>query len=129
MSDEPHSTPRRTLLDRSAATPPTRPATGSDTVVIGCKLPMGLFISRYELRDVPVPGTNEAGTVKQCLVVEDTRFFIRGPNSTLPTEVPSVAGVYPALVNSGNYALTSGVPKDLWDFWYQHNRQSDLVKN
>ena len=123
------NSPRSSIADRLAGpvSPPSKPATGTDTVVIACKIPQGITISRYVWDEIAEPSASGISRqVKISRELEGSEFVIRGPNASLPSMSP--AGIYPTLVNSGGYALTPGVPGDLWDAWYEANRNSDIVR-
>jgi hypothetical protein len=116
------------LVGAPATAPPSKPATGTEVVTVACKILQGIVISRYVLEDVAEPNsTGIPRSVKMWKEVEGSGFVIRGPSSTLPPMSP--AGIYPMLMTSGGYALTSGVPKDLWDSWLEANRNSDMIKH
>lgn len=90
------------------------------TVVIGCKLPNGLILqlSTFEQSSEPVMG----GGHREVRVGRKigTKYVIRG------TSIPF--GQIPKFIFAGGYALTSGVPEEFWDQWYEQNKDSDIVR-
>lgn len=125
----PVTTQRRVIADALVDKPmstTSRPATGTDTVVIACKIAGGIVIRGFEWEDFDEP--NPSGVTRRIKrAVEVGRFVIKGPNSTLAPMSP--AGRFPLLVNSGGYAMTPGVPRELWEQWVATNRDSPIVKN
>ena len=114
------------LVDKSATSPPSNPATSGETVTVACKIASGLRIAAHVWQEYDEPGPTMSKRAKRA--VEVASFVLNGPNSTLPLGMPSRAGVFPMLATSGGYALTPGVPKDLWDRWFEDNRNSDMVR-
>jgi len=101
------------------ATPPA--TTSTDTVVVACKLPHGLILRVFEMVefDEPVLG----GGFRRSKISQERpeRFTINGfshPQNRAPSH---------AIVEG--FALTPGVPKELWDRWLSQNQRSDMVKN
>jgi hypothetical protein len=88
---------------------------------VACKLPQGIKIRAYQERteQQPVMG----GGVREVTVWRPVGKYIRikGPNVPLQ---------FRALVETvGGYALTSGVPADVFEQFMEHNKDSDFVKN
>ena len=97
----------------------TAPASGTATVTVACKFPNGvvLRVFRKEEFDAPTHG----GVRTETRHVEIGSFAVAGP------AVP--VGQIPRGDIAGGYALTTGVPADLWAAWLEANKESDLVKN
>jgi hypothetical protein len=89
-------------------------------VVVACKYPPGFMMRVFEMVKVP-----QASPMGSIMVMEARQIGepikING-TSTPPGMIrddPLVAG----------YALTRGVPKEMWDLWVEQNRDSDMVRN
>lgn len=103
------------------------PATSGAAVTVACKLPHGIWLHRDEPRveTTAVLG----GGIREIKVHRRTgeRFRING------NAIPALRDPerdYPAIVGGHNgYALTHGVPADLWAAWLHANRDSDMVRN
>jgi len=101
------------------ALPESPPATGTATVSVYCKwgpgliLRVGKMISRTE---PTAHGTRDFDQWQQT-----QQFRVYGPAHPW-------GGVARAPV-IGGYAITHGVPKELWDEWYRANKESEMVKS
>lgn len=108
------------------ATPPSKPATGTDTVTVACKYGPGIVLRAF----VKTRAQREVlgGGIQEYDLWEPTgeTFTIRGPIVN-PAGYRN-AGALPEGI-FGGYALTAGVPRDLWECWLEQNKHSDLVKN
>lgn len=98
----------------------TAPATGTATVVVGCKLPHGLHLDLFEKRTI-----NEV-TMGGSKAVE--QYFQTGQRVTL-NGTASLPGQGPRAAMRNGFAITRGVPKDFWDRWYAHNKTLPAVVN
>lgn len=96
------------------------PSSGG-TVTVGCKLPNGYIMRIFDMVDMaePIPGA-PAKTFKRA-VPNEKQYTLRG------NRVPF--GMMPRYQIIGGYALTPGIPADVWDKWLSQNKDSDLVKN
>ena len=108
----------------SAATeagPAVQPSNGGAHVTVYLKHGPGLFLrvgkmipmnepSPMGMREIPGGVFRETGRVH---VAGPLRPFSRGQR------VPIVAG----------YAVTHGVPKEMWESWFEQNKSSDMVRN
>lgn len=122
MSDTPTPTLSRPATRASA------PATTGDTVTVACKMPHGLILRIFDWEDFDEPMRD--GTMRTGKRARDTgeHFTLRGTwtasagQAYMPNN-PAIAELLP-----GGYALTPGVPKDLWEKWYEQNRESAIVR-
>ena len=96
-----------------------QPSTGS--VVVACKLPMGLVLRTFEMREVTQ--LTQAGIAMKVpqAQAEDRQHFVFGPSH--PQNKAPKSELRDA------FALTPGVPADLWNKWLEQNKDSDLVRN
>lgn len=99
----------------------TPPASSGETVTVACKLPHGLLLRVYDMVDAQEPVLG--GGIRQFKrpVQRPEQFLIQG--SAVPF------GIIPGFRFEGGYALTEGVPKELWERWFEANKGSDMVKN
>ena len=98
-----------------SARPQTKPATGTDTVTVACKIPQGLTLQLHELRDVSEVGLGSTRTVKQFFPYGEP-FVISG-SAHAQNEGPKCRTV-------GAFAITHGVPKELWEKWMEQTGRS-----
>lgn len=96
------------------------PATGTATVMVACKLPHGLVLQACEKikKMEPVGG----GLMREvdAYVPMGATFTIAG-TAHPQNQAPS------AEISNG-FALTRGVPKDLWDRWLAQNQTLEAVR-
>lgn len=99
----------------------SEPATTGETVTVACNLPNGLILRVFDMVNVrrarPGGGFDEEPEAR----LAGEPFTLHG-NRTSFGEEPKCKVVC-------GYALTRGVPKDLWDRWLEQNEDSDLVRN
>jgi len=109
---------------------PSEPATTGATVTVACKLPSGLLLRVFaEEKHMEPTQSGEAKPVQVWRPIPGRQFAIRGTwtasaGQAFARNNPAVAELLP-----GNYALTHGVPKDLWDLWLSQNKNSHIVRN
>lgn len=94
----------------------------SGTVTVASKLPTGLLLRSFQEIDQEEQVIGGGMRKFKQHVPTGETFEIKG-NSTPHGATPA------APVIDGGFALTMGVPKDLWDQWYAANKNSALVKN
>lgn len=96
------------------------PVSGTATVVVACKILNGYRARIHEKKQVDEVGLGVTRKVSQW-VETDREFVLNGP-AHAQNEGPRCQ------VSSG-FALTYGVPKDLWDEWRRQNNDLPAVKN
>ena len=96
------------------------PVTGTETVTVACKVPQGMRLRLHEKRKVTEVTTAGTKTVEQWFET-DKEFIINGPAH------PQNEG--PRCQVIAGFAITRGVPKDLWDAWRVQNRDLPAMKN
>jgi hypothetical protein len=97
----------------------SQPATGTDTVTVACKIPQGMNCRLHEKKRVTEVTLGGSRDVEQYFAT-DKGFIVHGP-AHAQNEGPrhlTVAG----------YAITRGIPKHLWDAWYEQNLELDAVE-
>lgn len=90
----------------------------TQTVTVACKLPNGLHLDIFREEKFPVKTIH--GTV-----MEEKRYIRTGQRVT-------VKGVKRRSDDAGlaaGFALTHGVPKEIWDGWLAANKDSAIVQN
>ena len=94
-------------------------------VTVGCKMPNGLIIRGYRevTVSIPVQNTGVMRDVKEFHWSGDTE---KDQMTIFGTATPF--GQMPKCLIIGGFAITSDVPKDLWDQWFAANRTGELVK-
>lgn len=90
-----------------------------ETVTVACKLPHGLKLRVFAPTKKIEPMTSREVTVFE--EIPDATFTVFG-NAHAQNAAPRCLII-------GGFALTPGVPKDLWDAWLEQNKDSDVVKN
>jgi hypothetical protein len=98
------------------------PATGTDTVSVMCKLPMGVRMVLYDivvekLRDL---GGNEHDSFRSFPRTGAPTFILHGCSVDIERmrrgEMPGHAIIQGSLPGTG-FGLTSGIPRDFWEEW------------
>jgi hypothetical protein len=101
------------------ATAASAPATGTATVTVYCRHNPGLILRVGEFVERAEAAAIHARTIKEWQ--QRDSFTVAGP--ARPVGGDAIAPVV------GGYAITHGVPKDLWDKWLADNKDSAMVKN
>lgn len=104
----------------------TTTASIATTVTVACKLPHGLWLRRF--KSAEEPEAQRDGTIKMRTIYreEGERFRING--NAMPA-IRDPEKDYPTIVGGYNgYALTSGVPADLWCAWLEANKDTAMVR-
>jgi hypothetical protein len=110
--------PRRPVIAKAE----TVPATGTSTVAVALKLPQGLIIHYQEERTSNESTPTGFRSVKAYFPTGEP-FVLRGNAANAEMER---FGLIP---DQGGYAITGGMPKDLWEQWFSANVESALVVN
>lgn len=107
---------------------PSAPARTGETVTVACKLPSGLVMRMFRRSPRREPVPNGSNAYKEYEQYE--------PDPTVPSvRIAGPGGVQfgqprvGVVVGHDGYALTPGVPKDLWEAWRAQNADLDLVTN
>lgn len=102
-------------------TAPVGASRTGDTVTVGCKLPWGLVLRgmRKATRQVPVLG---GGMREETYFPPDGREVLVYGNARAIGEDPKTRIVF-------GVAMTSGIPKDLWEQWLHDNRDLPAIQN
>jgi hypothetical protein len=107
--------------------PPSPSRTSGDTVVVACKLPAGVILRVFRMEDRETILAAGSRVVEKIAVPFGQTVTIRG-NAVDPAQL--MQGVFPEHVfGQTGYALTHDVPREIWDLWYEQNKESDLVRN
>lgn len=102
------------------ASAPTSPATGASTVTVYCKHPHGLILRVGKSDDrVERKGDIHERTVREWR--QTGSFTVSGPARRIGEDAKSQV--------IGGYAVTHGVPKELWEAWLKDNETSAMVRN
>jgi hypothetical protein len=104
---------------KTMATPASEPATGTATTNVFCKHPLGLVLRVGEFVDRSEGSAIHARTVKEWQ--QTASFTVTGPARRIGEDAKA-----PVI---GGYAVTYGVPKDLWDKWFADHKEDAMVKN
>lgn len=96
------------------------PETGTETVIVACKVLSGMRCRIHKLTKVTEVGMGSTRTVQQWLET-DKEFVLAGP-AHAQNEGPRHQVV-------GGFALTYGVRKDYWDEWRTQNADLPAVRN
>jgi hypothetical protein len=126
MSDETLKLPTKMSSDGDnmaklvAITEGTREASG-DVVSVACKIPMGLILRAH--KRVMMPHKTTEGMIRDVPEYHQfgKEYMVYGPSH------PQNAGPHCTII--GDYAITHGIPKELWDLWSAQNRGSMMVIN
>lgn len=97
------------------------PSSGGAKVTVACNLPHGIYLRAFEMVE----------EVEQVMG-GGTRIMKVGRPVGEPIRINGVAHEIdkaPRAHMFFGYALTYGVDKDMWDNWFEANRNSHMVKN
>lgn len=99
-------------------------ASAARTVTVACNLPHGITLRAF--RPVKIQQPVMGGGLREVTEYQDTgsRFQVRG--NAVPA-MPEKAFRFPEIANG--YALTAGVPAELWEEWLKANKDSPMVAN
>jgi hypothetical protein len=101
---------------------PVKPITGTATVAVALKLPMGLIL-RYQKQEKSTEATPNGHRSVDYFVPTGEPFVLKG---SAAIEALVVQGFLP---DTGGFSVTPGCPKDLWDQWFESNKDGALVTN
>jgi len=96
---------------------------GAATACVMCKLPHGYWLQWFDMIETqePVMGGGWR-TVRRAIERPERRFLLAGNAAPF--------GMAPAAPIAGGYALTFGVPVDLWEHWLDSGgRDTDVFRN
>lgn len=105
----------------------TAPSGNRETVTVGCKLPNGLVLRVYDWHD-HVDALAGGGTRQSKIARRrgNEEHVIHG-NTIKFADLR--AGNLPNHAIVGGFGLTTGIPKDFWETWYEQNKDTPLVKS
>jgi hypothetical protein len=99
------------MVKAAAQTPEAvKPVSGTDTVTVACKIPQGMSLQLHEPREITEVTMGGSRTVKQFFPIGEA-FKING-SAHAQNEGPRCRTV-------GGFALTEGVPAELWGKWME----------
>ena len=96
------------------------------TVVVACKIPNGLVLQLQEPMERLVDTPRGPEKVKY-MVKGGRQYTVRGPGYPVGTLPKGFAQYKPTPMIEGGYALTTGIPKDFWEKWFEQNKLADYV--
>lgn len=100
----------------------TRPASGTDTVICGCKLPHGIKLQRFI--ETEQQEDMMGGGKRIVKVYRPTNETFRLNGTALPL-LRDPGREYPLIINGTAY--TFGVPADLWHAWHETMKNEPMV--
>jgi hypothetical protein len=112
------------VVARAPEPPPPEASRSGAKVTVACKLPAGLVIRAHKLcreSEAVMGGGTRDYDVYRWSGEEKDEAHIFG-NAT-------PFGKAPKCLIIGGYALTPNVDKDIWDNWFEANRNGAMVKN
>lgn len=113
-------------LPQGKPTAPSRPATGTDTVTVACKISNGLILQLHEFQDVDEPTFGGGSKPARRAFPVGEPIVVRGSALDL-TELRG--GRMPSYTHVGGYALTPGVPREFWERWVEQHADDPAVRN
>jgi hypothetical protein len=105
--------------NNTMATAASEPATGTDVVSVYCKHPHGLILRVGKFVKRTEAAALHAREVEEWQQLGS--FTVAGPARRIGEDAKA-----PVI---GGYAITHGVPKDLWDEWLKANKDTAMVLN
>lgn len=97
------------------------PQTGTATVVVALKHPTGIVIEAFEEKKIAVPDGRGAMRDETMFRSTGKRYPVNGTRMPYGMEAP--------FRRVGGYALTEGIPKDVWELWLKQHHDHPLVEN
>ena len=97
------------------------PVSGTATVFVFCKHWPGLILRVGKMIPTSEPSPTGLREIPGGVFQETGRFQVFGPARAVGADARAPV--------ADGYAVTHGVPKDLWDAWYAENKDSDIVRN
>lgn len=97
------------------------PTRGTETVVLGCKLPNGLILRLHEKKTKRVAGPGGTQYDEEIQVPLKERVYVRGYNYSSQPGALSLKG--------SAYAFTEGVDAAFWALWKEQNADLELLQN
>ncbi len=122
MPDLPAST---SSVTERKVTPASAPATGVDTVCVGLKHPNGIVLQAYEM--VETGEVTPQGYRTQMVARQVGEPFTLHGNAVDVRAL--LGGVTPEHLIIEGFAITSGVPSEVWKSWLEANKTGMLVRN
>lgn len=110
MSDETKTAPP--VLPKGNVTHGQAPVSGTDTVTVACKVANGLELPEYVLGEEQEPMFGGGTRTVKVWKPTGRKIVLFGPARA--TEQMR-QGIYPDFQLAGGAALTTGVPRDLWE--------------
>jgi hypothetical protein len=107
----------------------SRPRSTGATVAVACKLPGGLLLrifAPFEYEDPQRDGSTK--TVKSWRPIPGEQFALKGTWVATAGQAYQKTNSAVAELLPGGYAITYGVPRAIWDRWYEQNRNTPLVQ-
>lgn len=103
-----------------AITEGTREASG-DTMSVACKVPMGMILRVH--KKVMMPHKTTEGLIRDVPEYHQfgKEYMVYGPSH------PQNAGPHCTII--GDYAITHGIPTEVWNLWQQQHRGDMMVIN
>lgn len=103
-----------------------KPVSGTDTVTVCCKVPSGLLLRCFKPSEETESTPTGVRTYTIVRGVPGSEFRVNGPARSFfmaPDTFDRAVMSYP-----GGYALTSGMPRELWENWFHYNKDTPLVR-
>lgn len=90
------------------------------TVTVACKIPNGLALR-----------VMEPYTENELVMGGGTREVTKHREIGEPVMIKgnAVREKMPPIITHGGYSLTTGVPADFWEKWFEQNKETALVRN
>lgn len=111
--------------------PASAPVSGTDTVIIASKYANDLELTYYDLHDEYEPTQTGVRSVKRYRRNAARSFTVAGSSTAANPHVPGSPLPIRLLETSGGYALTSGCPRETWQWWAEHNAarlEADMMR-
>lgn len=106
-----------------------RPRSTGATVVVACKHPQGVILRMFEKETYQEPTQTGSRDTERYRPIPDKTWVIRGTYVASAGQAYNRKNSAVAELLPGGYALTHGVPKEIWDNWLHYNRNTRMVRN
>jgi hypothetical protein len=122
IAEKPAEKPDGKTVAHSSARPPER---ARETVTVALKHPCGIILRAFRM--VPKHEYMMSGAIREYQEAEQLPESVE-LNGNAINLGSAARGILPEHLIRGGYALTSNVPKELWEMWREQNADGDLVK-
>ena len=98
-----------------------------EVVTVACKLPNGLILRTFKKERIIQPVIGGGMREVEQFLPDGRSYKING--NTAPYAQPLLDANGDSIMLEQSFALTPDIPKDFWEQWLEHNKDSAMVKH